>query len=125
MDGLIFSFYIGDTYEKTIVVSKYQDEIDEMYFTIKNNDSDKNYLLQKTLNNGLTIVEDKTEEGVRIRTYDLFIDANDTEGFKVGKEYPFDVEIVTDKEETKLKRTILKGVVVLNDATTRRWNEVV
>lgn len=119
-----WTFYIGDSYEKTIEVKKYNDDIDEMYFTIKRDDGDKNYILQKTLDNGLTIVEDKTEDGQRIRTYDLFIDASDTENMNVDVEYPFDIQIVTEKDETNLKGTIVKGVVTLKPATTRAWNEV-
>ena len=118
-------FRIGDTYERNLTISKYADDIDEMYFSIKKNDDDKSVVLQKTLDNGITIVTDETIDGVRYRTYQLFIDANDTENMKTGVEYPFDIEIVTDKDETKLKKTIVKGNVILNNATTRVWNEVV
>lgn len=117
-------FRIGDTYERNLTISKYHDDIDEMYFSIKKNDGDKRVILQKTLDNGITIVTDETIDGVRYRTYQLFIDANDTENMKTGVDYPFDIEIVTDKDETKLKKTIIKGNVILNDATTRVWNEV-
>lgn len=117
-------FRIGDTYERNFTISKYSDDIDEMYFSIKKNDGNKRVILQKTLENGITIVTDETIDGVRYRTYQLFIDANDTESMKTGVEYPFDIEIVTDKDETKLKKTIVKGNVILNDATTRLWNEV-
>ena len=117
-------FRIGDTYERNFTISKYSDDIDEMYFSIKKNDDDKRVLLQKTLENGITIVTDDTIDGVRYRTYQLFIDANDTENMKTGVDYPFDIEIVTDKDETKLKKTIIKGNVILNAATTRLWNEV-
>lgn len=117
-------FRIGDTYERNLTISKYADDIDEMYFSIKKNDGDKRVILQKTLGNGITIVTDETIDGVRYRTYQLFIDATDTENMKTGVDYPFDIEIVTDKDETKLKETIVKGNVILNDATTRVWNEV-
>ena len=117
-------FRIGDTHERNLTISKYADDIDEMYFSIKKNDGDKRVILQKTLENGITIVTDETIDGIRYRTYQLFIDANDTESMKTGVEYPFDIEIVTDKDETKLKKTIVKGNVILNDATTRVWNEV-
>jgi len=118
-------FRIGDTYERNLTISKYSDDIDEMYFSIKKSDDDKRVILQKTLDNGITIVTDETIDGIRYRTYQLFIDANDTENMKTGVEYPFDIEIVTDKDETKLKKTIVKGNVILNNATTRVWNEVV
>ena len=118
-------FRIGDTYERNLTISKYNEDIDEMYFSIKKSDDDKRVIIQKTLDNGITIVTDETIDGVRYRTYQLFIDANDTENMKTGVEYPFDIEIVTDKDETKLKKTIVKGNVILNNATTRVWNEVV
>lgn len=120
-----FEFRIGDTYERNLTISKYNDDIDEMYLSVKKSDDDKKVILQKTLDNGITIVTDETIDGVRYRTYQIFIDANDTEDFKTGVEYPFDIEIVTDKDETKLKKTIVKGNLILNNATTRVWNEVV
>lgn len=120
-----WEFHIGNTFEKTIIVSVYNDDIDEMYFTVKKSNSDENYVLQKTLENGITIVEDKIEEGIRYRTYNLMIDADDTEGMKTNFEYPFDIKIVTKKTETDIKGTILEGVIILDDATTRKWNEVV
>lgn len=124
MDDIIFEFKIGDTYERNLVISKYSDDIDEMYLSIKKSDDDKRVILQKTLDNGLTIVTDETIDGVRYRTYQIMFDATDTEDMKTGVEYPFDIEIVTDKDETKLKKTIVKGYVTLDPATTRVWNEV-
>lgn len=124
LTGVTLEFFIGDSYERNFTIKQYSDAIDEIYFTIKNNDADKNYVLQKRLDDGITIVEDTTIDGIRVRTYNLFVDATDTENLKTDTEYPFDIQIVTEKEETNLKRTIIKGVVTLNEATTRVWNEV-
>lgn len=120
-----FEFRIGDTYERNLTISKYSDDIDEMYLSIKKNDNDKKVIMQKTLGDGITILTDETIDDVRYRTYQIFIDANDTEDFKTDVEYPFDIEIVTNKDETKLKKTIVKGNIILTSATTRVWNEVI
>lgn len=119
-----FEFFIGNTYERNITISNYDDDIDEMYFSVKKSDSDKRVVLQKTLDNGITLMSDETIDDVRYRTYQLMIDSDDTEGMKTETEYPFDIKIVTDKEGTEIKETIVKGYVTLNPATTRVWNEV-
>jgi len=119
-----FGFRIGDTYERNFAILKYTSDIDEVYFSVKKSDDDKKVILQKTLDNGITLMDDILEDGVRKRTYQLWIDADDTEDMKVDVEYPFDIEIVTEKEDTDIKRTIIKGTVTLSAATTRKWNEV-
>ena len=117
-------FHIGDTYERNFTISQYSEDIDEMYLSIKKSNDDEKVVLQLTLDNGLTIVTDETIDGIRYRTYQIMFDATDTENMKTGVEYPFDIEIVTDKDTTKLKKTVVEGYVILNPATTRVWNEV-
>ena len=119
-----FEFFIGNTYERNITISNYDDDIDEMYFSVKKSDSDKRVVLQKTLDNGITLMSDETIEDVRYRTYQIVIDSDDTEGMKPDVEYPFDVKIVTIKDDNEIKETIVKGNVTLSAATTRVWNEV-
>lgn len=123
MDNVRFEFYIGDTYERNFVIKKYTSDIDEVYFSVKKDDLDKKVLIQKTLDNGITIMDDITEDGNRKRTYQLMINATDTEALTPDVEYPFDIEIVTNKDNDQLKETIIKGVVILTSATTRIWNE--
>lgn len=119
-----WSFRIGDTYVRNFAILKYTSDIDEVYFSVKKSDDDKKVILQKILDNGITLMDDVLEDGVRKRTYQLWIDADDTEDMKVDVEYPFDIEIVTEKEDTDIKQTIIKGTVTLSAATTRKWNEV-
>lgn len=126
MDNVIFQFYIGDTYTRDFTIQGYTEDIDEVYFTIKKNDLDKKFLLQKTLDNGITLTDiqyDTDGETILSRTYNIFVDATDTEVLKPDIEYPMDIEIVTNKDNTDIKKTIIKGNVVLNSATTRVWNE--
>ena len=128
MDNVIFEFYIGDTYTRDLIIEGYTDSIDEMYFTVKKNDLDKNFLLQKTIDDGITLTDVQYEEDgttIKSRTYNILINAEDTEGLKVDVEYPFDIEIVTNKTapSPNVKKTIVKGTFVLTSATTRRWDE--
>ena len=118
-----FEYFIGDTYERNFKISQYSDDIDEIYFSIKKNDDNKNTVLQKTLDNGITLVTDEVNDGVRERVYQLMINADDTEELKPEQDYTFDIEIVTNKDDVNLKKTIVKGNFTLRSATTRLWNE--
>ena len=124
MEDIIFEFKIGDTYERNFTISKYSDDIDEMYLSVKKSNDDKRVILQKTLDDGLTIVTDETIDGIRYRTYQIMFKATDTENMKTGVEYPFDIQINTDKTDDTLKKTIIEGYIILDSATTRVWNEV-
>lgn len=125
MDNVKFNFYIGDTYTRDFVITGYSSAIDEVFFTIKKNVDDKRYVLQKTLNNGITLVDvtyDTDGTTILSRTYNLLIDAEDTEDMIPEYEYVFDIEIVTD-ETTDLKKTIMTGTIELTNSATRNYNE--
>ena len=127
MKDVIFEFHIGNTYSRNFMIKNYEDDIDEMYFSIKKSDDDEKTILQKTLDDGITIVDVAyAEDGTTVisRTYNLLLNADDTEGFKVGLEYPFDIKIVTNKENDDIKLTIMNGTLTLTTVTTRKWNEV-
>lgn len=126
MDNVIFEFYIGNTFSKDFTLSGYQEEIDEVYFTVKKADDDKKFVLQKTLDNGITLVDVEYEpDGTTIlsRTYNILINAGDTENLKVETEYPFDVKIITSESPSDIKETVIKGNVILKSAVTRAYNE--
>lgn len=118
-----FEYYIGDTYERNFVVKKYTDDIDAVFFSVKKSNGDKRTVLQKTLDNGITLVDDVVVDSERQRTYQLMINAEDTEDMTPEQEYEFDVEIVTNKDDTDIKQTIITGNFILTNATTRIWNE--
>ena len=90
---------------------------------VKKSNGDKKTVLQKTLDNGITLVDDVVVDNERRRTYQLMINAEDTEDMTPEQEYEFDVEIVTNKDDTDLKQTIITGNFILTNATTRMWNE--
>lgn len=125
MDNVKFEFYIGDTYTRDFIITGYSSDIDEIFFTVKRNVDDKKYVLQKTLNNGITLVDvtyDADGTTILSRTYNLLINAEDTETFKPETEYVFDIEIVTD-ETPDLKKTIMTGTIELTNSATRNYNE--
>lgn len=116
-------YFIGDTYERNFIVKKYTDDIDSMFFSVKKSNGDKKIVLQKTLDNGITLVDDVVVDNERRRTYQLMINAEDTEDMTPEQEYEFDVEIVTNKDDANIKQTIITGNFILTNATTRMWNE--
>lgn len=128
MDNVLFEFYIGDTYTRDFILDGYSDAISDVYFTIKKDDRDKKFILQKTLDNGITLTDVQYEEDgttIKSRTYNILVNAEDTEDMTADVEYPFDIEIITPKTSPSpnVKRTIVKGNVVLRSATTRVWDE--
>ena len=100
----------GDTYSRDFSISGYEEDIDNVLFTIKNNESDKRSILQKSLDDGITLVSD--EDGVK--TYNILIDANDTDNFKVGYDYYFAIKIFTDEISNDIETTIIKGTFTLS-----------
>lgn len=125
MTDVKFVFYIGDTYTRDLVIKKYSADIDEMYFTVKKDNKDRDFVLQKTLDNGLTLTDVKYEDGKIIeRTYNILLKPTDTDNLTPNKEYAFDIEIVTEAaDESLIKKTIVTGTLLLTDATTKYYNE--
>lgn len=126
MKDVRFEFYIGDTYSRDFTIDGYSEPIDNVFLTIKKEDDDKDFLLQYELDNGITltdIVYDEDGTTILSRTYNILIGANDTESLKPDTEYPMDVEIITIKDGISIKKTIIKGVLLLDSATTRAWDE--
>lgn len=116
MNNVKFEFYRGDTYSRTITINNWDKEIESMYFTLKEKETDKDFILQKKIGNGITkIDEDETK-----KIYLLTIDATDTDNFKCDTDYIFDVEIISGN----IKKTIIKGILTLISDITKTINEV-
>lgn len=127
MKDVVFEYYIGDTYTRDLTITGYSAEITEMYFSVKKNNKDKNTVLQKTLDNGITLVDVQydDEDNIVSRTYNLLIEANDTEELRPDFDYSFDVEIVSPGvDNNDIKKTIITGIFRVNNTTTRNYNEV-
>ena len=100
----------GDTYSRDFTISGYEEDIDNVLFSVKNNDSDKRSVLKKSLDNGITLVSD--EDGVK--TYNILIDANDTDDLKVEYDYYFAIKIFTNETNNDIETTIIKGTFTLS-----------
>lgn len=121
LENVLFEFRKGDTYSRDFTITDYELEISKVFFTVKNNSSDKRYVLQKKLDDGITIVSD--EEGVK--TYNILINATDTDDMKVDYDYFFDVEIVSPGTgEDEIKQTLMVGTLRLKEVATQTVNEV-
>ena len=120
LTDVLFEFFRGDTYSRDFTLTGWSLSIDKVYFTVKEKVTDKNAVLQKTLNNGITLVEE-TEEG---QTFNLNICCTDTDEMKTDFEYVFDIEIHSILEDgTVIKRTIITGTLNLLASSTRTCNE--
>ena len=120
MTDVIFEFYRGDTYTRDFIVKGWSLPISNVYFTAKEKVDNKKACLQKTLNNGITLVEE-TEES---RTFNLNIGCCDTEHLKTDTNYVFDIEIHSNVDGETVKRTIAIGTLRLKASSTRTCNEV-
>lgn len=115
MEKINFNYIKGDTYARGFRIEGLDVPIKQVYFTVKERSSDKNYVLQKTLDNGIT-----QDEEIPNR-YVLLIAADDTNDFKTNYDYVFDIQIVSDL----FKKTIIGGNFRLEDwDITSKVNEV-
>lgn len=119
IENVIFEFYRGDTYTRDFSIKPAGLTIEEIYFTIKQKENDKKSIMQKKLNNGIVLTDIDDEK----KTYNILIDADDTNDFKIA-DYPFDIEIVIPTSTTKKrKKTIIKGIMRLKNDITTNHNE--
>ena len=115
MEKINFNFVKGDTYSRGFTIEGIEQPIKEIYFTVKEKSTDRNYALQKRLTQGIEL-----DQNVSNR-YILTIEADDTNNFKVNYDYVFDIQIVTDS----IKRTVIGGYLKLDDwDITTKANEV-
>lgn len=120
MENVILEFYKGDTYTRDLTISGFYMPISKMFFTVKEKISDKNIVLQKTLKNGISVV-DEADESV---TYNLLINATDTDKMKTDYDYVFDIEIHSPGVKEDIKKTIITGTLRLKASATDTRNEV-
>lgn len=115
MEKINFSFVKGDTYSRGFTIEGIEQEIKQVYFTVKEKSTNKNYVIQKTLKRGIELDPDVPNR------YVLTIEADDTSNLKPNYNYVFDIEIVTES----ITRTIIGGYLKLADwDITSKENEV-
>ena len=115
MIDLEFNFFRGNTFEKVINVN-WNKEITQIYFTIKKEEKDKNAVLQKKLNSGITKISEKDGK----TSFLLTINATDTDDFETNYDYWCDIKILSNN----IKKTIAKGTLTLDTDITTTENEV-
>ena len=121
-----FSINKGNSYNIFVQFVNEKNEIlifednSTLYFTLKDNFNNTNYILQKTSLNGITYNEEK--EG-----YDIRFNCEDTEDLDY-KDYAYDITVVRNtglaSANKKDKTTILKGYLKIEEVTTFEVNEV-
>lgn len=120
MDDVLFEFKRGRTYERDFEIQNYHDEVDKVLFTVCENEGDKNYVLRKSLGEGITLTDTGTlEDGIPYMDFNLLIDATDTDKMKVDKEYPFDIVLYSGEE----KIPVINGILNLKGTSTKTYNE--
>lgn len=120
MENVEFEFYKGRTYIRDFSITGWTPKIDKMYFTIKENVTDKNYVIQKTLNDDITCTDEGIDENGEVyREFNLLINATDTDYLEINKKYVFDVAIVSNG----IKRTVMTGTLKLKGTATHTHNE--
>lgn len=111
-------FIRGDTFEfkfqrKTKDKQVITEKPDKMYFTVKKNDKENDYIFQKRLDNN-TISYDETTN-----YYTITIDSSDTDNLDYGTYY-YDIEIITNNKV----KTISIGTLSITSEITFSSNEV-
>lgn len=99
------NFIKGDTYSRGFTIENCKFNITQIYFTVKEKPSDKNYVIQKRLNAGIT--QDANQDN----RYVLVISPEDTDNLKTNTNYVFDIEITS----AVIKKTIVGGYFKLED----------
>lgn len=120
LENILFEFYRGDTYQRDFTVTGWSFPISKVFFTVKESVDKKNHVLQKTLDNGITFVDEED----RIKTFNLKICCTDTDHMKTDFDYTFDIEIHSEGLNGEvLKKTIITGIVRLKGSATKSCNE--
>ena len=110
MNNAKMEFVKGDSYSRDFTISGYDEEIDEIKFTVKKNENDKDAVLVKDFEDGITIVSD--EEGVK--TYNLSLRANETDDMKTNFDYYFAIKLYTNEIGGDIETTAIKGTLTLS-----------
>lgn len=109
----------GDTHQITFKIiedggNEYiLEERDKLYFTVKKSYRYKDYVIQKTMGNGIAYVN---------RQYQITIDADCSSNLLCG-DYVYDIQIILYNEGTELIKTLARGKLRWDTEVTFRGNE--
>lgn len=114
-----FNFVRGTTYSRNFNISGFEETIDNIYFTVKESENDRLPVITKRLMHGITLISNDED----VKSYNLLIDADDTEKLKVNKPYYFDVKVISIVNKKTIKKVIIRGTMTLTASVTRAFNE--
>ena len=113
-------FYKGRTYSRDFTINDFTDNIDEILFTACENIENKHYCLRKSLGNGIEIVDTGiNEDGTTYTTYNLTLEATDTDHLKTNQEYGYDIAMFSNDDKYQL----IEGKIKLSGTYTKTCNE--
>ena len=101
--------YRGNSYNLKISIKNYDNELDKIYFTVRDDNDDVK--IAKNLTDGITKITDEN-------AYRLFLFPEDTEDFEIDS-YKYDIEI----QAGDFVATKVTGKFVLMEEQTRREQE--
>jgi hypothetical protein len=103
----------GDTFSNTLIVEGLGQDLDSIYFTCRDTlNDDSNILFEKSLNNGISLVEYDQEND--IRKYAVRIAPADTKNIQSGS-YFYDFQVSVNGDVF----TIMKGKFILEQESSR------
>ena len=103
----------GDTYSSSLTVENLGQDIDSAYFTCRDSLNDNsNVLFQKSLNNGISLVEYDEEND--IRKYAIRVAPEDTKDIQSGTYY-YDLQVNVTNDVF----TIMKGKFIIEQDCSR------
>ena len=103
----------GDTYSSALEIEGLEQNLDTAYFTCRDSLNDTSEVLfQKSLNNGITLVDYDSENDIRY--YAVRIAPEDTTNLQSGT-YEYDLEVGVNGDIF----TIMKGKFILEQESTK------
>ena len=103
----------GDTYSSSLTVENLGQDIDSSYYTCRDSLNDNsNVLFQKSLNNGISLVEYDEEND--IRKYAIRVAPEDTKDIQSGTYY-YDLQVNVTNDVF----TIMKGKFIIEQDCSR------
>lgn len=104
----------GDTFSSALTIEELGQDLDSIYFTCRDTLNDNSSILfEKSLNNGITLVEYDKEND--IRKYAIRINPDDTKEIQSGI-YFYDLQISVNRDVF----TIMKGRFILEQESARK-----
>ena len=107
----------GDTYALAVKLNNITEELRYAFFTVKDN-PDEAPLIQKTLNNGIAKIDDRTYKNEK--TFKLQLQPADTINLEAQHQYLYDIQVTIGN----VVKTVLHGVFVLRNTVTGTAEEI-